>query len=85
MALKDGRVLVSANTDKGMVLVISKKPVTEFEKLKASDFTAASNPAEDLAAGTISADTTSPRIIAVGTMKDGSAVIARRGLGMCEY
>ena len=59
--------------------------LTEFEKLKASDFTAASNPAEDLAVGTVSADTTSPRIIAVGTKKDGSAVIARRGLGMCEY
>ena len=84
MEARGGRILLSANTDKGLSFVISKKPVTDFANLKASDFTAASSPAAELAAGSVSADTTSPRIIAVGTQKDGSAIVARRGLGMCE-
>ena len=84
MELRDGRILISANTDKGMSLLITKKPVTDVTKLKADDFFAASNPA-NAAAGTVSADTTSPRILAVGTDKEGSSIVLRRGLGMAEY
>ena len=84
MELRDGRILISANTDKGMSLLITKKPVDDVTKLKAGDFFAASNPA-NAAAGTVSADTTSPRILAVGTDKDGSSIVLRRGLGMAEY
>ena len=84
MELRDGRILISANTDKGMSLLITKKPVDDVTKLKADDFFEASNPAK-AAAGTVSADTTSPRILAVGTDKEGSSIVLRRGLGMAEY
>ena len=84
MELKDGRILISANTDNGMTVLITKKPVTDVTKLKAGDFSAAFNPA-GAAAGTVSADTTSPRILAVGTDKAGSSIVLRRGLGMAEY
>ena len=67
-----------------MALLITKKPVTDVTKLKAADFSAAANPANAVA-GTVSADTTSPRILAVGTDKEGSSIVLRRGLGMAEY
>ena len=84
MELKGGRILISVNTDKGMSVLITKKPVTDVTKLKAADFSPASNPAS-AAFGTVSADTTSPRILAVGTDKEGSSIVLRRGLGMAEY
>ena len=84
MELKDGRILISVNTEKGMSVLITKKPVTDVTKLKTGDFSSASNPA-GAAAGTISADTTSPRILAVGTDKECSSIVLRRGLGMAEY
>jgi hypothetical protein len=67
-----------------MSVLITKKPVSDVTKLKSGDFSAASNPAS-AAAGTVSADTTSPRILAVGTDKEGSSIVLRRGLGMVEY